>query len=308
MVLRIASSPAIQFLIGKDNKPMMIHMALVVAQSPALRNLLVHPMSEGQTRTVVWDDIDEETFGLFAQFAYTGDYTPPAHIIEELPVVRSRSSSPRHGRVATTEPEEPGYAKDYAVEVPVEAVPYDEQEEVFEEPRRSLAYRKKKKHRTYKRSSSSVSIPEPVVLSSPRVRFEDLSYPLLTRTINTSPRANESSNEDYSPVFLGHARLYVFAEKYDIEPLKAAALNKLHRTLSTFKLYEARYGDIVALISYTYDNTPSRRVMDPLREMLVHYVAYEATRVARCGQCMELVQENGSFASDLLGMVLERVA
>ncbi|MCJ1243638.1 hypothetical protein MMC30_000835 [Trapelia coarctata] len=254
-------------------------------------------MLEGQMKTVIWGDIDE-TFGLFAQFEYTGNYTPPAHIIEDLPVARLRSVSPVY------EPAEIAEAK---------APPCAEEWKVFDEyviSRISKKKKKKKKKNSHLGTYSDSPEPnfEPVALSCPRPKFDNLSYPLLSKTTNTSPRTNESANEDCTPIFLGHARLYVFAEKYDIKPLRAAALNKLHRTLSTFKLYEARYGDIVALIRYSYDNTPSRRVMDPLREMLVHYVAYEATRVARCGQCMELVQENGSFASDLLGMVLERVS
>lgn len=34
----------------------------------------------------------------------------------------------------------------------------------------------------------------------------------------TPPRSNEGPLEDYSEVFLSHARVYVFADKYDIEP------------------------------------------------------------------------------------------
>ena len=78
-------------------------------------------------------------------------------------------------------------------------------------------------------------------------------------------------------------------------------------TLCKFSLYEARYGDVVELVRYTYKNTPSRTPRDSLRELVTYYVAYEAKQVAGSEQGLDLVEEIGSFARDLLSMVLERV-
>ena len=47
-----------------------------------LEKLVSGPMKESQTRTTVWEDVDEDTFGLFAQFVYTGNYTPPAFVTQ----------------------------------------------------------------------------------------------------------------------------------------------------------------------------------------------------------------------------------
>jgi hypothetical protein len=282
-----------RFLVGKEEKPMMIHTALVAKQSPALKSLVSGSMEEAQTKTAIWEDVDEETFGLFAQFVYAGDYTPPPHVVEELTV--DPSSSPAASpRTETAEAQEPGREPlaegIWGNNVQIEAEPR-KQDMRFDE------WGKSRKKVVGKKGSSPS-----------RSKFHNRTYPLPTPTPATAPRANESSSEDYTPVFLGHARLYVFAEKYDIPPLKTLALHKLHRTLCIFTLYAARHGDIIELARYIYANTPARTVMDPLREMLVQYIAYEATSVARCAQCMELVEENGSFASDLLRMVLERVA
>lgn len=65
-------------------------------------------------------------------------------------------------------------------------------------------------------------------------------------------RANRGANEDYTEVFLSHARLYVFADKYDIQPLKTLALEELHDKLATYTLYRGRTGDILALLRYVY--------------------------------------------------------
>ena len=77
-MVRIVKSPIFRFIVGKNKKPMTIHTALVAAQSPALRTLVSGAMNEAYTKTVIWDDVDRETFALFAEFAYTGDYSLPA--------------------------------------------------------------------------------------------------------------------------------------------------------------------------------------------------------------------------------------
>lgn len=53
---------------------MIIHKALVAAQSAALRGLVTGSMEEANFGKVVWEDADEDTFVLFAEFMYTGDY------------------------------------------------------------------------------------------------------------------------------------------------------------------------------------------------------------------------------------------
>ena len=143
--------------------------------------------------------------------------------------------------------------------------------------------------------------------SSYHSRFHDLVYPLPT----DSPRSSEVPNsrdsfamEDFTPVFLGHARLYVFADYWGVEPLKAITLNKLHKVLCNYTRHEARYGDVVELARYTYDNTPSRRRRDPLRELVVQYLVFEAKEIASSEQCLELVEKGGGFAKDLAGLTM----
>lgn len=67
-------SPVFEFLVGRERKPMTIHKALVTAQSAPLRGLVTGSMEEANSGKVVWEDVDEDTFVLFAEFVYTGDY------------------------------------------------------------------------------------------------------------------------------------------------------------------------------------------------------------------------------------------
>lgn len=53
---------------------------------------------------------------------------------------------------------------------------------------------------------------------------------------NFTVRANNDASEEYTDVFLSYARLYVFAERWDIQPLKRLALKNLYETLSSFTL------------------------------------------------------------------------
>lgn len=70
---------------------------------------------------------------------------------------------------------------------------------------------------------------------------------------------NESSAEDYTPLYLGHARLYVLAEKWGVSSVKSLVLHKLNATLHGYTPYEVRYDNVVELIRYTYENTPCRK-------------------------------------------------
>jgi hypothetical protein len=56
-------------------------------------------------------------------------------------------------------------------------------------------------------------------------------------TPNYEPRKNVEECEDYTNVFLCHARVYVFAEKYDVAKLRALALHKLQQPLEVFQVY-----------------------------------------------------------------------
>ena len=248
---------------------MTIHTVLVAEQSPALKTLVSGFMEEAQTGTATWEEMDEDTFARWAQFVYTGDYSPASHsMVAEPETVASNISVP-------PEPErEENIDFDWATSAP-------------------------KKKKDLKRGAQVTGCPA----------FHDLVYPIPSPEFvdMCKPRPNGSSAEDYTPVFLGHARLYAFAEKWDIRPLKALVLHKLHTILRMYKPYEARYGDVVELIRYTYEHTPCRERVDGLRELVTRFVAQEQIQIARSRPCLELVEVCGPFARDLLSSVMERV-
>lgn len=197
---------------------MTIHTALVAEQSFPLRSLVDGFMKKAQTGTVTWDDVDEDTFALFAQFVYTGDYTPLSCIIVKdsqtaSKVAKDSQTAPHN------EPTEATIAKEPEVHVEPELAAYSE-------------YWNGKNIKIKKDKKKSRQIED-------HCEFHDLVYPPPTSFNMTEickPRPNSYAAEDFTPVLLDHARLYVFAEKYDIKKLRTLALHKLHSTLCQYTL------------------------------------------------------------------------
>jgi hypothetical protein len=78
----IISSDMFTFLVGPKKKPFKLHKALVAHQSLSLNVLVNGHLKEAQEQCAVWEEVAEDTFVRFSQFAYTGDYEapePPSH-------------------------------------------------------------------------------------------------------------------------------------------------------------------------------------------------------------------------------------
>lgn len=253
------------FIVGAEQIPMMIHTALVAEQSPALESLVNGSMQEATSGTVIWEDVEEDTFGRFAQFVYTGDYDTPSHTTME-----------DHSQVP----------------------PLDKTEE---QPDIMFGF-----------GHAHDSKFEAGLKGKRAPKFSELSYPgpagPFPFNVKMQPRHNKSSKEDYRPIFLAHARLYVLGEKYGIQTLKAKVLQKLHRTLCHFTLYKACIGGVVDLIRYTYANTPSLKCMDQLRELVTHFVTDKPSDLVGSKKFLALVEEGGPFSRDLVAFMLERAA
>ena len=121
-------------------------------------------------------------------------------------------------------------------------------------------------------------------------------------------RSNQDPSEDYSPVFLGHASVYAFADKYNVKTLKILALQKLHQTLRVFTLYPCRVSDILELVRYCYENTPDcEHSQDDLRRLLCQYVACKYDVMIRSKDVLGFVEGGGPFVSDLMVMLARRM-
>ena len=124
------------------------------------------------------------------------------------------------------------------------------------------------------------------------------------------PRRNKDEYEDYTEVFLCHAYLYVFADKYDIQLLKVLALEELHATLNIFTLYPERVKDVVTLLHYVYSNARQQaNETEDLRILMNQYVEYEIDEILK-DDCLgdRLVGTEGAILGDIFKILRKRLA
>lgn len=128
------------------------------------------------------------------------------------------------------------------------------------------------------------------------------NYPAITLLFE--PKKNTDGYEDYTRVFLCHAKLYVLGDTYDIPELQQLALHRLHATLKQFTLYPSRLNDIAALTKYIFDNT---RTPDKIQDMISHYYACIVEDALKHDGLESLVEEIPDFAFSLISRMCERL-
>lgn len=294
-------------------------------------------MSEAKEGCALLEDVDEHTLIRFSQYAYTGDYNAAdPDIVLDSSMIGETEAVTDFAAPRQTSPDAAGNS-DLIAE---DAVSNADVERVAEEitttdipghnPRlfefgdvRELPYGsfqrsvissrdRKRKGKTAKSDEYGLDLVEPIpsVRKSKKCelwdRFKDRAYTISVPVFHA--RKNRESCEDYTEVFLCHARLYVFAEKYDIWSLKQLSLHKLQRTLIGFTLYEERVRDVVELMRYSYLNTADRsESVDELRTLVVHYGACVVEHLARSPQFQLLLEEVGQLARDLVAQMIKRL-
>ena len=225
-------------------------------------------LSEAKQGFAILDDVDEGTFVRFIRWAYSKNYPAPEHTWAEpggdFPEGSKTEAAQKEGSI-TDDP-----LDDWGT---------------------SVKNKKKKK----KKSASALS-------SSLKESFIS-GYECWSSDPMIGPRSNRHPQEDYTQVLLSHARLYVFAEKYDIQPLKKLSHQKLQHTLSIYTLYPERVGDITTLLKYVYANTAETiDGTEDIRTMLAHYVGTEMDTLIKYGDIKELMLDHGELLGDFLKM------
>lgn len=238
-------------------------------------------LSEAQQGFAILEDVDEGTFVRFIHWAYNKDYPVPEHTLVE-------NSSETSTQRPTPETLNDAY---WVVNDDYDGSGWPHQ-------------KIKKRKGTVYSSSWKGSLRESFITqydSSSQGHSVDASIP--------GARGNKDPEEDYSEVVLGHARMYVFAEKYDIQSLKTLSLRKLHKTLSNFTLFPERVGDIAKMLEYVYENTAEAvDGTEDIRTMLAHYIGCEMETLVKDGEFKDLMLHNGDMLGDFLKMCASRAS
>ena len=232
-------------------------------------------MRETQEQSADLEDVDSATFARFAEYIYCGNYTAanPSTVPYEENVTHEGMAQLKSPYQSTAAPE---YQLN-PVQDPI------------------IGFLGAK----YKKTKVKTSTLSRLRLSVPHI----IPFPIES---NLAP--NNRSTEDYSEVFLSHARLYVFAETYQIPGLKAIAAQNLDDVLHQFTCYPQRIGDIIGLVEYIYENTPEREQHEEiLREVISHFVANNLKDLVQSTKFQELLARGGSFVTDLCEKVSHRL-
>lgn len=272
-------------------------------------------MSEAQKGYAELHDVDKATFVRFIRWAYTGTYSAAEFRSDPSPKSNKKASqkSIKKGKkgswpVQELFPElttEDPMTTDVAVSIVEEPMP-EEAPAATTEFDGWGGWNKFTAHQ----SGINMNLSSHHGKQDMRKSFINRKYDVPATTFSTAPpRSNQGPLEDYSEVFLSHARVYIFADKYDIESLKQLALQNLHQTLAIYTLYPERCRDIIALIRYSYTHTADRgERIDGLRALLTHYMGIEMAILAQDeGFKTLLLEEEGAVLGDFLKMVTQRV-
>ena len=118
------------------------------------------------------------------------------------------------------------------------------------------------------------------------------------------PRPSEGSQcsynpaEDYTEALLTHARLHVFAARYELQELRDICLFKLLHLLHAVPLYKDRIGDIVRLFNFVLGTDAG--LCENIITMLRHYVIRHLGLFLRNKGFQILLREQPSLAVLLL--------
>ncbi|PSN69966.1 hypothetical protein BS50DRAFT_608654 [Corynespora cassiicola Philippines] len=321
----ILKSGQFTFRIGEEKYPIIVHAAAIAATSYHMRALINGGMRESEERTADIIDLTVEDFIRFCEFAYRGDYTvpqweqdpepteissqiPASHAVHEyIPHFAYRSSIPPE-TLSEDESENEWDAGEASGEVPVEASaeaptePADYPQSDY--PISVLGKKTKKKKKTsYKLALEFKNKFRKQIDERNYIRSSDVKDEILKQAV---PYSNENSRQNFTPVFLAHARLYTFATMRLVEPLKYRALDKLHSTLKGFRLYTNRINDVVELARYAYGNGEDRRddgTIDDLRKLVVEYIADNVHVIGNNAHFFALMEEGSEFVGDFWSIV-----
>lgn len=241
-------------------------------------------MREAIGGVAILEEVDEQTFVRFCEYAYMGDYTPAQQQIV-LP-----SSKFDKGEFQT---------------------------ECYCGERVLPAPKKDKKKKGSFRFTDIDTVEESCGRcshESPTQKiwdeFQRRAYSVVSPKFR--PREHLAECEVDSGPFLCHARVYVFADTYDIPDLRSLALDKLHHALCSFEIITDQMEKVIDLARFSYCNENTRdneagRDLDNLRRMVVHFVVCVFGTIVKDDKFLGMMEEGGCFASDLIGLLGERI-
>ena len=249
-------------------------------------------MAEAAEGVATIEDIDEDTFARFCDYVYQRSYqeAPPSSTGQIL-----------FGPFEPRDFEESGEDSDeeYIDEASTDEASTDEEDSDEEESDEKEA------------EDDSWVIKQRGFIVPPNreeawQRFLSLKYNVDEKAVELGP--DISPLENYTETFLSHAKLYVFADRYDVEHLRQLCLHELHKTLRRLTIYPTRAADVASLLEYVYAHTPDRvGEIDQLRSLVVQYICCCVEFVFQDETFQEVIKGENSAFVDLMKHLTQRL-
>ncbi|KAK0390754.1 hypothetical protein NLU13_0257 [Sarocladium strictum] len=294
----ITTSRPLLFKVGANKREFFIHSGLVASLSKPLCRLVNGPWSESTDAVVMWENVDEATFVLFSQYAYTGDYEWPNTTIlgDEGNLLQPAVPEPEPElEEPETEPEEP-------------------QTDSFRgAPAYSSASGMRKKDKKKKECfwDNDESSDEDGESSHPLAlfpkRFQSVFQQLLaekqphTDLADRKPKrvtSEVTKCHSHSDVVLTFARLFIFADCYQIDALAGRALSNLHQSLMTSQVKDS---DVVNVTAFCVNT----ELPQALRTVLLAYIASQASSIWAHDEFQGLIRQDSVMMYELLDMIMK---
>lgn len=253
--------------------------------SPVLNVLINGNMREAQEGRVMWPDVAVDTFSRFISFVYTGHYDEPQPEVPED--TQTGDVSEISADQLLNDDSEAWKNLPHAPSVlPYSFTMYLEIKGRCDSGRLSGSGPSRKRPRT---APTTARFAELQAFESRFCRFAS--------NFKKCPRRNVAASEFYKPIFLCHARLYAFAEKYDIVPLGKLSLRRLHQTLVFFIVYDENVPDLICLVEEIYEHTFEG---SPARNMITTYLSFFVACLINRADFRDLLGRADGFAPDLI--------
>ncbi|KAK6527511.1 hypothetical protein TWF694_004494 [Orbilia ellipsospora] len=297
-VKEVLSSEPFTFIIGPARKKFFVNANLISVSSPVLEALMKGKFREANQKEAFLEDVEEDTFVRFVEYAWTGTYTPPPplYLVESA---GARENEEKMPALAVEQPPSIWEARSAASSL--ERSPTESPESPPVNPIHNLLMGPAAAKPCFSRNKLGTS---QIARLAP---FQDLVYREPHNRIRPPPTSkNFSDAQDFSGIFLCHAQLYVFGDKYNAEDLKGFSAHRLHQTLATFTLFPGRVCDIVVLVQYIFDHTLDSPD-EPLRRMISNYCAWNIILFSKDKGFLEFYEAGGPFTRDVLICLTRRL-
>ena len=299
ILLSVFTSAPFRFVV--DGETFYAHAELLSRHSDPLGALIRSPMKEGQQGLVELDNVSASTFARFLEWIYQGFYTAP-ELVSTL-VDPSKASL----REDALNPKSRSESSEADVAVP----PVDGNTRQYDS---WYPWPELKDKRASNKAKKTASDPAESKNSRKKIQtdFKSRKHEDFRTAIPIPPmNRNEDENESYSEVFLCHTQMYVYAEMKLIPKLKLLALENLREALKHFTLNESHTSDIILLLRYVYEKTKERPShtgeREPMRALLMEYLAFEMDILIDDEQFAELLLEHEDLLKDFLNAVTQRI-